>query len=409
MATNDYRARSGHRLESSSRREFLHKVAAGGCVAACCGWPDGADGAEQAPLSKRPKAPDHSLVSISGTPKERGVAYGSRFAKQIRWTLDDHIIGPYAKGNRPLDKLRRYADACYKSISCHCQEVAQEFEGMAEGSGLRIEDLVLITLHEELGKGGKLPHIGHCTAMAAGPPATCDGNTYCGQSWDWFGPFWGKSQMLRWERKEGPSVLAYSYPGMWVGAGLNSEGVALNWTSGGTWGSGSKTIGGPVVGIPSYALIAHMLYQPSIEAAVEEARRLPQAGWFVFVLADGNGKLYNVEGSPQKITIKQYKGTLARVYYGTHEMTDTPLDQPVKFHPQAQRMKELLEGSEGKLDEKVLLSFWGDHKSTICKHFGTLDNMLFNTTKREAIVSRGPGCWAQAHWQRFTFDTPAAT
>ena len=66
---------------------------------------------------------------------------------------------------------------------------------------------------------------------AAGPPGTCDGNTYVGQTWDWMKSAYGLSSMLRWKRTEGPDVLAYSYPGLWMGAGMNSEGLALCWTS----------------------------------------------------------------------------------------------------------------------------------------------------------------------------------
>ena len=95
---------------------------------------------------------------------------------------------------------------------------------------------------------------------------------------------YGLSSMLLWKRPEGPSVLAYSYPGLWVGAGLNSAGLALCWT----WGN-DMGIKGPRVGIPSYVLIAQMLYQNTLEAALDEAERAHHAGWFAFVLGDAKG------------------------------------------------------------------------------------------------------------------------
>jgi len=92
---------------------------------------------------------------------------------------------------------------------------------------------------------------------------------------------------------------------------------------------------------------------------------------------------------------------MARVYFGTAQMTHTPPGKPIKRHPQCQRMLDLLAGSKGRLDRPTLQGFFGDHESTICKHYGTLDSMLFNTAKREAYVSRGPGC--SGRWRRFTF------
>ncbi|NUQ64562.1 MAG: hypothetical protein HUU20_19015, partial [Pirellulales bacterium] len=186
------------------------------------------------------------------------------------------------------------------------------------------------------------------------------------------------------------------YPGLWAGAGLNSAGVALCWTSAPGLG-----IPGPAVGIPAYLLIAHMLYQSSLEEAIEAARQAPQAGWFTFVLADGDGHLANVEGSPRKLAVERTSGSLARVYYGTREMTGTPPDQPVPRHPQCQRMVDLVKQSEGKIDRRGVEAFYADHESTICKHFNTLDVMIFDTTARKVHITRGPGCLAR--WQEFGF------
>jgi hypothetical protein len=203
--------------------------------------------------------------------------------------------------------------------------------------------------------------------------------------------------MLLWKRQEGPSVLAYGYPGLWVGSGLNAAGIALVWTSAGGFKAPKRS-----AGVPTYVLIAHLLYQPTIEAVVEEARRAARAGWFTFVMADSAGRLLNVEGSPEKLAIEQAKGSLVRVYYGTREMTGAPPEKPVPRHPQCQRMIDLIEAAAGKIDRLALQSFYADHQSTICKHFSTLDVMVFNTTAREAHVSRGPGCLGG--WRRFSFE-----
>src|SRR5262249_54523389 len=157
------------------------------------------------------------------------------------------------------------------------------------------------------------------------------------------------SSILLWKRPEGASLLAYAYPGLWVGAGLNSAGIALCWT----WGD-KREIKGPRVGIPAYVLIAQMLYQDTLKAALEEARRSTHAGWFTFVLADGQGNLANVEGTPEKLAIETAKGHLARADFGTREITGTAEGKPVKYHAKCQRMFDLLGANKGKLDRGVL-------------------------------------------------------
>jgi hypothetical protein len=61
-----------------------------------------------------------------------------------------------------------------------------------------------------------------------------------------------------------------------------------------------------------------------------------------------------------------------------------------------------LDSSKGKLDRAAIQGFFGDHESSICKHFSTLDAMLFDCTNRVAYVSRGPGC--SSRWKTFGFD-----
>jgi isopenicillin-N N-acyltransferase like protein len=377
----------------STRRQFLTQVA--GSAALLSGVCSSRRIAA-APTKKPPSVPDHKLTVIAGKPRERGRLYGGKFKDSMHTFLEKEIYGTFTGKPSSRAEMLRYADRCSRAIKDYAPLIMDEMEGMAEGAGLRLEEIVLLNLHEELYHRSPLPPPEHCTAIAAGPPDTHDGRTYVGQNWDWMESVYGLSSVLLWRRPEGPSVLAYSYPGLWVGAGLNAAGIALCWTS--TQGLGIKA---PRIGIPSYVLIAQMLYQDSLKAALAEAQRATQAGWFTFVLADGEGQLANVEGSPDTLVVETSKGHLARVYYGTRAMTGTPRDQPITYHPQCRRMLDLLAAARGKLDRPTLQGFFGDHESTICKHNGTLDSMLFDCTARKAYVSRGPGC--SGRWREFGF------
>ncbi len=372
---------------ASSRREFIQQAAAWSVV-------QGGPGRKEPPAY----APDHQLTVISGRPRSRGLQYGRIFKDRIHAFLDKEIYGTFAKNPPSKDDLLRYAGGCAEQIRRYSPVIIEEMEGMTEGSGLPIEETVLVTLHEELWHRGLLPAPEHCTAVAAGPPDTRDGNTYIAQSWDWMQSVYGMSSLLLWKRPEGPSVLSYSFPGLWVGAGMNSRGVALVWTS----TQNPMKAPGPLVGIPTYVLLAQMLYQDSLRDAVEEARRAKHAGWFTIVMGDGRGRLVNVEAAPGELEVELSRGSLARTYHGTRKMTRTPEGQPVKFHPQVQRMLGLLAGKKGQLDRLALQGFYGDHQSTICKHYSTLDVVLFNATQREAWLERGPGC--SGRWKRFAFD-----
>ena len=256
---------------------------------------------------------------------------------------------------------------------------------MAEGSGLRLEEHVLLTLHEELYHRGVLPPVPHCTAVAVGKPETRDGIAYVGQTWDWMPSVAGMSTMLEWRRSDGPSVLAYAFPGLWVGAGLNANGLALCWTSADLGVAGQM----PRVGLPSYVLLAHLLYQENLDAVREAALRNTHAGWFTFVMADGNGRLMNIEGSPEGIEVEEVTGRLIRVGFGTRRMSRTKADQAVAAtsalpdHGHAAR-RRLRTGRPG--DPAASFS---EPSCGICVGTNTIDMMVFDSTHRTAHLSRG--------------------
>jgi isopenicillin-N N-acyltransferase-like protein len=380
-----------------ARRDFLGSAA--GVLAGAWGYsiavPRGLFAFEPAADGEIPP-----LQTISGSPRERGASYGREFRDAIHAFLDREIYAAFISKPAPKVELLRYAAACGKAVREYSPVIYAELEGMAQGANLELEEALLLTLHEELYHRGDLPKVGHCTAVAVGPPATARGETFVGQTWDWMQTVFGLSRVLHWQRTEGPSLLAYGYPGLWTGAGLNSAGLALCWTS----ASLEAQPLGVRVGLPSYVLLTHLLYQESLDDALSEAARATNAGWFTFVMADGKGNLANIEGSPRELVTESIKGRMARVGYGSRKMTRTPGNSPVAVHPRCEKMCRLLDSDRGKIDLARMQLYFEDPAHEIQVGKSTIDMMVFNTTAREAFVSRGPA-WKTA-WKRFTFDAP---
>jgi hypothetical protein len=354
-----------------TRRQFLQQVAGTGLAA---GFALRGAGAEVA--AEAPKAPDFTLTRIAGKPRERGKQYGQKFQESIRAFLDKEIYRRYTPNAKyPKDKLLVYAGQCATAIKEFSPTIMDEMEGMAEGSGLKLEELVLITLHEELVHGGVLPKVEHCTPLAAGAPDTADGNSYVGQTWDWMASVFGLSSVLHWQRTEGPGVLAYAYPGLWVCAGVNAAGVGMCWVTGPGYGPNLR------VGIPAYVLCAQVLYQDSLDKAVAEVRRDKHAGTFTFLVADASGQQATLRCGPGKIDVAMAKGC---------------------SDPTGRAAKHMAEG-KGKLDVPLLQTSLkrvciGKKSDSVF----TVDGMLFNTTRREAHFTRGPDL--AGAWQTFRLD-----
>jgi hypothetical protein len=370
------------------RRTFLSRSAAGLAAVALAGPARAAETKGAIP----------PLVTIAGRPRERGKAYGAQFKGAIAAFLDREVYRAFIKQPSPKDEMLRYAAACAREVKAYSPIVHEEMEGLAEGAGLRLEEVALVSLHEELYHKGVLPKVEHCTAVAVGPPVTGKGgDTFVGQTWDWMTSVFGLSQMLQWKRPEGPSLLAYAFPGLWVGAGLNSAGLALCWTSAGFGDKGAR------VGIPSYALLTHLLYQETLGDVEKEAKRAKNAGWFTFVMADGKGNLLNVEGSPREVVTERHEGRLVRIGYGSRKMTGTPPGQEVKRQERCGTMERLLKEEDGKIDAGRLQHFFAEPKCGISVGKATIDMMVYDTTRRVAYLSRGPDYGTA--WKTFRFDT----
>jgi predicted choloylglycine hydrolase len=339
------------------RRQFLRQ--AGGAAAAI-----GLGLRPAAAAQETPGGLEHGLTVVSGKPRERGKAYGAKFKDAIRAFLDREIYKSFVGRPNAKEDIVRFAAACGRAIRPYSPLVAEEMEGMAEGAGLTFEEIVLITNHEELWHRGVIPATHHCTVFGAAPPDTEGGDTFVCQTWDWMESVYGLSSMLLWKRPEGPSVLAYAYPGLWTGAGLNSAGLALCWHSGG--GDGKE----PRVGIPAYVLIAQILYQETLMAALDEARRATHAGWFVYLVGDAQGNHATVRGTPKKLEILEG----ARANGGRI-------------------------AAEG--DAKVGLERL-QKQCVKVKVGSTIDAMIFNCARKEAWLTRRAG--GITPWKRFAFE-----
>lgn len=356
------------------------------------GWTGGAIGDNPAIREFPPAA------TVEGSPRECGRAYGKLFREGIRSFLNKEILGAFVDKPSSKEDLLAYAAACGTVLRAECPLIADEIAGIAEGSGLTFDEIVLINLHEELYHRVELPKQGHCTAVAVGPPYTGNKQTYVGQTWDWMESVAGMSSVVEWRRKGGAHVLAYGFPGMPMGAGLNSNGIALCWTSAAL----GRKDQSPRVGIPSYALIAHLLAQKDIESVIREAKKNKHAGWFTFVLADGHGNLVNIEGSPKGVALERTTGRLVRVDYGSMEMTGTSPGQAVPLHARCRKMYDFVESSKGRNDLIRLQEYFAEPKHGINVGKATIDMMVFDATARTAYLSRGTS-YALA-WRTITFS-----
>ncbi|MCH8986971.1 hypothetical protein IIA94_02275, partial [Patescibacteria group bacterium] len=233
------------------------------------------------------------LQEVSGTPYVCGEEYGEMFAPRICGFFYQEIKLP--------NKRKEYAMKCWKCIKRFAPNSADFMEGMARTSKLSIDKLVLLSLHEEL------VHQKHCSAFVVSQNQVQGGKTVVAQNWDWQTRAYPWPGLLRMKLDSGQSTLTHHYPGLWAACGINEAGLSLMWTGSGYW----PTVK-PVVGIPTYVLIAEILQLKTVKEVLDYLKKIVYAGSFIFLLGDATGDSCVVEAIPKKFLFRRSSASMCR-------------------------------------------------------------------------------------------------
>jgi len=323
-------------------------------------------------------------MEFRGSPRRCGREYGQSQTEAIKAFLHMEM--------KPDAKRLRYAARCWEVLRRWEQPVVEFIRGMAKGTGLSVQELTLLLLHEERGRAKA------CTAVGATGAATRDGRAIIGQNWDWNARLYPWSGLARIRSNAMPSVISYGYPGLWAGAGINESGMALVWTSA-TCLPKVKAIDG----IPTYALIAGILGCRNCPEALALLRRTANAGCFIFILADTAGEVWVVEGLPGRTIPIPCREAIARAnhYESAAARQLSQIRGPFSGQAcgsasRAKRMTALTRRYFGKIDgpaiERFLCDEVGRPGQTICQRTMcnmTIDSLYALPAKRELRVARG--------------------
>ncbi|HEX3786563.1 MAG TPA: C45 family peptidase [Pseudonocardiaceae bacterium] len=176
------------------------------------------------------------LIEISGTPAERGQAYGEAARAEIARSLD-YYRQAFAESSglgwaEVLDKARLWRDI----VRDAAPDLLAEMDGIARGAGVDVDDVLALNARGEIVRSGdsafarmaETEPVEGCSSFALLPEATGDGHVYCGQNWDWRVGTEATTVMVRIVQPPKPTVIMQVEAGQVGRHGVNSAGVALN-------------------------------------------------------------------------------------------------------------------------------------------------------------------------------------
>jgi isopenicillin-N N-acyltransferase like protein len=355
------------------------------------------------------KASPYRVLEVSGSASDRGYKYGAHHAALIRRLLNSHYNFYSTYLNTSRDEALKWASKYIPPTREYSESVADEIEGVAEGAGLKLEEVMLIAAFNEV----FYPKLAKaCTSFAVRNGATSDGLTYVGQNNDEGIDPWldgDCTTLTRFIQTDAPNALIYTYAGAPAMMGINSEGlsVCLN----------ALGFDEPELGVPMLCVVREVMNQRDIEGAVEAVGRAKRAFAINFMMGSPKG-IANIETNPLKVETTRAGDVLYHANHylfcpveGFSEMKSPEYMANSTFR--CERMKALIEENEGKLDLSILEGILRDHENRpnmICAHVNekrtkahwsrTLDGMIYIPEKREAWISHGNPC--ESEFVRYT-------
>ncbi len=349
-------------------------------------------------------------LTISGSPYERGRAYGTSTAALI-----GHSIASYARlfaHRRGLDWAASQAEALrfLPLLDELAPDLLEEMRGIADGSGRALAELVALNVRTELMAGvgvgayhpdgpaalarnraagvpehalepGEFDHAaiapggptssddGECTTAAVTGPASMDGRTLLAQTWDWQGDQRAACVLLRIEDPHSPTILTMTEAGMLAKIGLNRAGIAVGLN---LLRSHSD---GQVLGMPVHVLLRKMLQAPDFARARAAADLAQSGGSSCITLASADGQLLSLELTPTGVAEVQHEaGLLAHANHCLDaEMAgdECPLELTSTSRERNGRAWEMLRARAGQIDRTALQAILCDHSGAprcICRH-----------------------------------------
>lgn len=174
------------------------------------------------------------LIEISGTPAQRGRAYGEAARTQIARSLDYYREAFAASSGLDWPGVLARARSWRPIVETAAPHLLEEMDGIAAGAGVTADDILALNARGEIVRShdsafAAMPEgTDGCSSFALLPTATGDGHVYCGQNWDWRVGTEATTVMVRVVQPPKPTVIMQVEAGQVGRHGVNSAGVALN-------------------------------------------------------------------------------------------------------------------------------------------------------------------------------------
>ena len=342
-------------------------------------------------------------IIVEGDAYSRGVQIGKQLRPQIEINYLNQSRYYRDKEDFSYGKWGEMAKRYLPNLEKWTPEVLEEMQGMTEGSGLPFEYILALTTAYEKSFARDMVR-GKCTSFLVSKAATYAQKVIVGQTNEEDNTEWLSALDTVIHHVDGENeALIYTHPGVTAYTGMNNCGLAILWEyiDNGAVGDG----------VPTNAIIRHVLNCRSIEEVLDFLENVPHDVPNEFGIADKSGRIFSVECFPNKVYVQESDSYLVHtnhIIVGTEEPEYTC---SVATYDQYEVMEKQILDHYGNIDVEIGQNFLRSHErypNCICAHPSagrpwnqTLAGVVYDLTCGEMFTAFGCPCENEYQKNRF--------
>jgi isopenicillin-N N-acyltransferase like protein len=337
------------------------------------------------------------VLTLEGSPSQRGLAYGRAAADRIRDGVDFYR-NRIAEAGLNGARLQRAAGRLAEEVGRFDDGMLVELEAIAHGAEVTLGDVMSLNARSEMlrtaGEG--------CTAIACLPASTRNHHTLLAQNWDLHPSRVAAGVLLRILPDDAPGMLTFAEAGALARCGLNEAGVGVT-------GNALECEGGTRAGgVPIAALRRRILSCGTIAEALAAVRDAPRGTSVNHLIASAEGVAVACETTVDQVyEVAPEDGLLGHTNHfraprAQQELVDTGIGLHPDTLPRAERIRELVAARRptDAADVQEALRDHEGHPDSICRHATTVDartwttlaSVVMDLDERRMWLAAGPPC-----------------
>ena len=249
-------------------------------------------------------------VRVEGGPRERGRQYGEQARERVLRSREAYEELFAHDGGWNWQRVTQEAMRFRAPIWQFNPSSGEEMRGLAEGSGLLLDDILALNVRTEIMAAARARRAeaqrlapgapngpvnwrpGECTSFATVSERGADGHVIIGQNWDWL-PYACETVVVLEARQENkPDYVTVVEAGLLAKTGMNSAGIGLTTNMLATDHDCCKP------GVPHHVLLRSILDAETVTEALTLLRVGVRSSSANFLLASADGVALDAEAAP---------------------------------------------------------------------------------------------------------------